>query len=209
MFRSKALLAGGAALLLAAAALVGYGMYASHQKRVDEQHLTALVGETTALLVQALKAPTKEGVGAIDAGLERLKTSKSTAFAGAVELYVVSAREIARRRLDTERLLGAAAASRQALIAHMNRSARRDSGWIKEALELKSRVERDHAELSRSLKALDELLYGLVDVQKQLAPFVDASLMIPDTQRDLARAVVQAEMKRAETELQKVRNITP
>ena len=38
----------------------------------------------------------------------------------------------------------------------------------------------------------------------------DADLnMIPDTQRDLARAVVQAEMKRTETELQKVRNITP
>ena len=106
---------------------------------------------------------------------------------------MVSAREVARRRLDSERLLRTAAASRQALTGHMNRAARRDTGWIKGALELKRDVERDHGDLARSLKTLDELLSGLHDVQKQLAPFVDAQLMLPDAQRDLARAVVQAE----------------
>jgi hypothetical protein len=210
MFGStRVLLVAGATLLAAALALGGYVLYAKNQKRVDEQNLSALVGETTALLRQALATPSTEGIAALEAGLEKLKTARSRAFAGAAEQYIISAREIARRRLDGERLLREAAASRQALIGHMNRSGRRDSAWIRDALELKRRVERDHADLARALKTEDELLYGLVDAQKQLAPFVDAALLLPDAERERARAQAQAEAKRADTELQKMRNLTP
>ncbi len=209
MFRSRIIIAGIAVLLGAAAALVGSSMYASKQKQLDEQNLVGLVAETTTLLRQALATPSKESIGAIDAGLERLKSSRSRAFAGAAEQYIIKAREIARWCIDSERFGREAAAARQALIAHMNRSARRDTAWIRDALELKRRVESVHTDLARSLRALDDLLYGLVDAQKVLAPFVEASALLPDAEREQARARAQQEAKRAEVELLKVRNITP
>jgi hypothetical protein len=192
-----------------ALALFGYARYSAHQKQLEQQRLAALVGQTTALLHQALATPSGESVAAIDAGLEQLKSSRERAFAGAAEQYIVSAREIARQRFDAERLGLEAAASRQALIGHMNRSARRDSAWIKRALELKRNVETAHGDLARALKAVDDLLYGLIDAQKQLAPFVDQALLLPGPERERARERARAEAQRAEVELQKVRNITP
>jgi len=209
MLNSKVLVAGGAVLLAAALALGGYVLYASKRKQADEQHLARLVAETTTRLRQALASPSKEVVSGIDAGLEQLKSSRSSAFAGAAEQYIISAREIARRRLDADRLLGEAAAGRQVLIGHMNRAERRNTAWIGAALQLKKNVELSHADLARALKALDDLLYGLVDAQKQLAPFVPPDALLPDAERDRARARAQAEARQAEVELMKVRNITP
>ena len=209
MFGSRSVIAGVAVLVVAALALFGYARYSAHQKQLDRQRLATLVAGTTALLRQALATPSQESVDAIDAGLEQLKASRETAFASAAEQYIVSAREIARRRYDSERLGAEAAARRRALLGHMARAERRNTAWIRDALELKRRVEQVHADLARSLKALDDLLYGLIDAQKQLVPFVEAAALLPDAELRQARERARADAQRADAELQKVRNITP
>ena len=78
-----------------------------------------------------------------------------------------------------------------------------------DAAELKRRVEVSHADLGRALKTVDELLYGLPDSKKRLAPYVAASALPEAAEIDAARARAQDESKRAASELEKVRRLTP
>jgi hypothetical protein len=117
------------------------------------------------------------------------------------EPYLVGVREILRRRTDASRLEQKAAKSRAALVAHMSRSERRDTPWIRAAMDLKKQVERDHFDLDVQLMALSDLLGSLPEANKRLAPHVQASLLLEDAKRRSARDAVLAEAKRARDEL--------
>jgi hypothetical protein len=91
----------------------------------------------------------------------------------------------------------------------MARAERRGSNWIRDAAELKRRVEASHADLARSLKTLDDLLYGLADAEKRLAPYVAAAALLEQGEIDAARARAQDDSKRAASELEQVRRIVP
>ena len=98
----------------------------------------------------------------------------------AAEQYIHGAREIVRRRSDAERLAREAAMSRRALTMHMAVAHQRDTYWIRVASDLKKRVERDHHDLDVSLKALTHLLDELPATRKELAPHIDASLLLEE-----------------------------
>src|SRR3989442_15814089 len=162
-----------AAGLIAVLALVvgGYLTYAAAQKRVQQRQVAEMVRDTTEKLQQALAPkPAPELIAAIDANLKAARAPRDLALADAAEHYILGAREIARRRVDAERLARQAAASRQALAGHMARAAHRNDGWMRDALALKKRVETDYFELGITLKATDELLFKLQDSEKRLEP---------------------------------------
>ena len=144
------------AALVIAGALIGYAMYGKHQRLQQERAATALIADTTTQLRQALTAtPTKEIFSRIDSNLRSLKAPSQPELVDAAEHYIIGAREIVRRRVDGARFAQQAAASRQALSAHMNAAGgRRGEAWFRTALDLKKRVERDHFELDVTLKAL-------------------------------------------------------
>jgi hypothetical protein len=121
------------------------------------------------------------------------------------EPYLVGVREILRRRADASRLTQKAASSRAALAAHMSHAARRDTPWIRAAMDLKKQVERDHFDLDVQLNALADLLGSLPEANKRLAPHVQASLLLEESKRRNAREAVLAEAKRARDELDKAR----
>ena len=113
-----------------------------------------------------------------------------------------------RRRVDGARFAQQAAASRQALSAHMNAAGgRRGEAWFRTALDLKKRVERDHFELDVTLKALQELLGSLPDAEKRLAPHVQPALLLDERLRLRAREQARADAERAAAELGKVRRL--
>jgi len=204
----KGLIAAIAVLLVAA--IAGTFVFRGHQQRTDQRHIVALVADTTEQLRQALTAgSSREILARIDGHLQSVKSVRDGPLADAAEHYLLGAREIVRRRADSDRLEGEAAASRRALASHMKRSGGRGTGWIRDAMDLKRKVERDHADLGRSLKTLDELLYSLDDAKKRLAPHVDASLLLDDGALRAARARAQEEAKRAAAELEKTRRIGP
>jgi hypothetical protein len=91
----------------------------------------------------------------------------------------------------------------------MARAERRNSNWIKDAAELKRRVEANHADLGRSLKTLDDLLGNLPEAEKRLAPHVAATALLEAGEIDAARQRAQDDSKRAATELEQVRRIVP
>src|SRR5438270_4898732 len=143
------------AALVIAGALIGYAMYGKHQRLQQERAAAALIADTTAQLRQALTAtPTKEIFSRIDGNLRSLKAPRQPELADAAEDYSIGAREIVRRRLDGARFAQQAAASRQALSAHMNAAGGRTGGaWIRTALDLTRRLEREHFKLDDTLKA--------------------------------------------------------
>jgi len=202
----KGLIAAAAGLLVVAVA--GVLIFRGHQQRTDKRQIEAMVADTTGQLRQALAAgSSREIVARIDGHLQSVKSVRDGPLADAAEHYLLGAREIARRRADSDRLTGEAAASRRALASHMNRSGGRGTGWIRDAMDLKRKLERDHTDLGRSLKALDELLYSLDDAKQRLAPHLDASLLLDDGAMRAARARAQEEAKRAADELEKARRI--
>ena len=197
-----------AVLVLVVAGGAAYYLHAQKQKREQQRAVAALVSDTTASLRKALSAPPPpELVGHLDGNLKAAKAPRDRELENAAEGYIHSAREIARRRSDVERLLREAAMSRRALSMHMAAASRRDTYWIRIATDLKKRAERDHFDLEMSLKALSKLLFDLPDAGKRLSPYVDASLLLEEGASRNARAQAEATAKRAAEELEKVRRL--
>ena len=186
----------------------GYWAYGKSQKRSQQHKVVELVRDTTEQLRQALAPrPSATIVAHIDANLQAAKAPTDPALAEAAEVYIVGAREIAKRRIDAERLMVQAAASRQALAGHMARAGRRNDAWIRDALALKSRVERDHFDLNVSLKALDELLLTLPEAEKRLEPHVGPALLLEESLRQSARKQAQDEAQRVAAALDRARRL--
>jgi len=192
---------------LAIAAGVGYLLQKEARKRYEAHAVGSIVGDATAQLRSGLKTYSPEGLEKVEGSLREVRTWSNAQLADAAEQYLVGAREALRRRADANRLREKAAASRAALSAHMARAARRDTPWIRTALELKRQVERDYFDLDVQLGALADLLEGFPEANKHLAPHVQASLLLEDTVRKSAREAVLEEAKRARAELDKTRSL--
>ena len=211
MFSKKNLIALGA-LSLAALVIVIFiatNLIIGHRKKVEDSRIALVVADATLELRKALAGPATASVAKLDEFVQSVKGSPNPAAGSAAEAYLLGARGIARQRAESERLSREAAAARNALGGHMARAERRSTAWFHGATELKRRVEASHADLARSLKTLDDLLYGLADAEKRLAPHVAAEALLEQREIDAARARAQDESQRAASELEKVRRITP
>jgi hypothetical protein len=197
-----------AAVVLAISGSTAYYLVAEKQKRDQQRAVAALLVDTTAHLRKALSAPPPvDLVSRIDKNLKAVSAPRDPRLADAAGHYIHGAREIVRRRSDAERLTREAAMNRRALVMHMAAAARRDSYWIRVASDLKKRVERDHHDLDVSLKSLSHLLHALPETQKDLAPHVDASLLLEEAERRRATERAEEAAKRAAEELEKVRRL--
>jgi hypothetical protein len=203
--RSKAIVA---ALVLALSASMAYFLLVEKQRRDQRQNVVRLLGDTTTHLRKALNgAAAPELLTRIDSNLKLAKAPREPELAMAAEQYIHGAREIVRRRSDAERLAREAAMSRRALSMHMAVAHQRDTYWIRVASDLKKRVERDHHDLDVSLKALTHLLDELPATRKELAPHIDASLLLQEEERRRAHVQAEETAQRASAELAKIRNL--
>jgi hypothetical protein len=196
-----------AALGIAIAAGVGWGLHKASKKRSEQRAVVAIVGDTTAQLRDALKTASPEVVEKIEGNMRVAQAWSNPELSEATEHYLLGAREILRRRVEADRYEEKAAASRAALLAHMNRAARRDTPWIRTALVLKKQVERDHLELEVELRALADLLDMLPQANKRLEPHVERTLLLDDGLRKQMYRQVVDESKRATAELERTRSL--
>jgi hypothetical protein len=197
-----------AVAVLAICGTTAYLLIAEKQKRDQQRAVAALVVDTTAHLRKALNGPPPADlVSRLDGNLKAVRAPRVPRFADAAGHYIHGAREIVRRRSDAERLTREAAMSRRALNMHMAAASRRDTYWIRVASDLKKRVERDHHDLDVSLKSLSHLLGTLPEAQKELAPHIDASLLLEAAEGRKARERADEAAKRASQELEKVRHL--
>jgi hypothetical protein len=211
MFISKKNFIAGVALSVVALVLVAFiatNLIRGHRKKVEDHRIAALVADGTVQLREALgKAPTSAAVAKLDEYVQGAKSSPDPELGSAAETYLLGARGIARSRAESVRLTQEAAAARNALARHLARAERRNSNWIRDAAELKRRVEASHADLGRSLKTLDDLLRNLPDAEKRLSPHVAASAMLEAGEIDAARKRALDDATRATDELEQVRRI--
>lgn len=204
----KLALLGIAIAVLVAAALAGWLAWKGHKKEQDQAATITRVAEATTLLREVLAAKAPPGAtAALEASVNSIKASSRTPLADAAEDYVSGAREIARRRADAERLTPAAAASRQALLAHLGSGDRRGGSFFRQAGELKKRVENAHFELGTALKTLDTLIDGMQASRKNMIPLVGEQRLIEAAALTAGRERVQAELKRSNEELERARQI--
>jgi len=200
----------GGVVALILVVVIATNLIRGHRKKVEDDRVAVMVADATVQLRQALGgSPSGAGIAKLDEYLQTAKSSPNAAGGSAAEQYLIGAREIARRRADSERLGREAAAARNALAGHMRRAERRNTSWIRDAAELKRRVETSHADLSRSLRTLDDLLGNLPEAEKRLAPHVAASALLEAGEIEAARKRTQDQSKRAAEELEQVRRIVP
>ena len=189
------------------AVVVSYLLIKEAKRRWESHAIVSVVGEATAQLKAGLKVPSREGLAKVEAGIRSTHRWSNAEVADAAEQYLVGAREILRRRAEATRLSEKAAASRAALLAHMDRAPTRDLPWLRAATQLKRQVERDHFDLDVQLGALADLLGAMPEANKRLAPHVSASLLIEDSYRRSARDAVLQEARLARSELDKTRSL--
>lgn len=194
-----------AAAGIAIAAGVGYLLHKEARLRSESRAVVTIVQEATVELERGLKMPSQEAVTRVEGSLRVAQGWHNRDLAQDTESYLVGVREILRRRADASRLTQKAASSRAALASHMSHAGRRDTPWIRAAMNLKKQVERDHFDLDMQLTALADLLGSLPEANKRLAPHVQASLLLEESKRRNARDAVLAEAKRARDELDKAR----
>ena len=195
-------------IALAALAFIGYGAYGSYQKKVQQRQVVALVQDSTDKLREALaQKATPEMVAALDANLTAARAPRDPQLTDAAEHYILSAREIARRRSDGNRLKARAEESRRVLAGHMARAERRSEPWLRTAVSLKKRMEDDYFQLTLTLNGLDEILFKLPEEEKPFAARYGNDILLPRDEIDGARRQVQADIKRASDELVAVRRI--
>lgn len=203
--------------------LAGYWTYSTFEQREQRRTISAAVRDTTARLREALPvAPSLGGRGALaklerhEAALEaRLREVRKVAHRGDLELgdgaehYVLGAREILRRQVASVERAERAAASRQALAAHMRRAAHRDAAWIRQAASRKKQLEGEYFEYGLALSALSELLWSFPDARKRLASHLDAALLLEVGPAEDARRATLREEKRVAQELEDMRHLLP
>lgn len=178
-----------------------YWSYASYQTRSQQRAVATLVGEATARLREDLAgSPSAEGAKKIEATLETLRTTRTSRqkpLAYAAENYLLGARSIVLRRVEAAALAQRAAASRNALRAHMSSPRGRDDGWIHRAMELKKQADQVHYDLALQLRTLTHLLEDLPDAERSLEPILDKSLLLEDSLREAALKRAKDDAKQA------------
>jgi len=196
-------------VILAVVGTAGTIGWSMQQKRSQQQAIVRLVGESTEALREVLaRTPGPEMLARLEAAVQAAKAPRDRALADAAELYILGAREIARRRADAARIAAEAAEARKALAAHMAHVSR-SASWYSDATRLKKQVEQAHADLGRTLKALDELISTMPDAQKRLVGQVGAGQLLDTAAYAAARKEVQEAAAAATAELEKARQLAP
>jgi hypothetical protein len=178
------------------------------KKRQEESAILDAVAESSQLLRAALgpQAPA-DAAARLDADLSTIKAAARTPLAEAAEDYVLGAREIARHRAALGPLEQQWAASRQAIRAHLAGGGRRNEAWFQAAGTLKKRMEEAHFQLGVELKALDSLLDGMPESVRRTTPLAGEGRVVDLKLFFDARQQVQAQLRSADEELERARQI--
>ena len=196
-------------IVLVLAGIAGYVVHVKNQTRGQQQEIVALVASATGELKDVLaKDASDENVKLAADNLDTLRTmnvSRQPVLADAAEHYLISTHTIVRARRDVGRLSRQAAASRQALAAHI--ATRRNDAWFAAALKLKERVEKDHFDLNLAYKSLEDGLASIGEDARRLAPLVGTGALLDESLRAASRKQAEDDGQRAADQLAQARRL--
>ena len=209
------------ALVLAAALLSwGYGAYKTRDLRSTvsaglsdaggrlRETLTLEPGPASAERLSLAKK-LDDHAAAVNRHIEQMKqmpTERDRAFTDDADGYLVTVREIIRRRAAINRLYVLHTESLAALRGHM-RMDNRTSAWVQQAVRAKERAEKDFRDYRIAVEAYGALLDTLPPSQKKIAAHVTPAALADEALLTTARERELQGVKRADAEMEKVRRL--
>ncbi|MBI1943175.1 MAG: hypothetical protein HYS35_05860 [Betaproteobacteria bacterium] len=198
--------------------VLGYWGYSWQQKRALDQSVAALVADAGKLLGEALEgapeaaraaAQTETAAGLV-ADLEAMRAAPNRELVEAASQYLITVREVIRRRGASARLRQGVDAARAALEERMRAAGQRSAGWIDEVIAARKRLDTAYFEYRSAVTSLGNLLDELRPVSKALAAHAGMAALLPDEGlRVRARDAARAEAQAAEAEMDKIRKYPP
>ena len=182
---------------------VGYAVYQAHSARTSIKGYVKDAGER---LRTVLRAPPGEAldyashaqaVEANAAALRRLNRSRVIELADTADSFLVSAREILRRRAAMEDAGRRLAGDVEALAAHI-KADRGRADWPRDAAQLQQAAERDFREYRIAAESYASLLDTLPDAQSRIATHVDAASLVDAGTVNAARKTALDALARTE-----------
>lgn len=219
--RTKALVA--IAVAVGATSAFGYWGYGEYRVFELRGEITELVKDTGERLRESLSVEPSspsarnpetlrqlyDHAVSVDNHYQKLRETDLSpvgAFADAADDYLLTSREILLRRASSQRNQLKLADSLQALRNHM-RADDRTGAWVTHALRAKERVEEDYRDYRMTTDALAKLLDSFPASQAQIAPHVEASLLVDDALMKRARERLQETSGEAAAEIEKIANL--
>jgi hypothetical protein len=211
--RTRYLVFGLAGVLLLAVA--GSLLYGVKKKRDLESSALASAADATARLQEAASgkadgARLQAHADAVARNLETLRgedLSRNKALAEAAELYLTDAQAILRNHAAAARARAAGVASHRALTAHLANSSGRGTGWIQQALALKTRAERDNFDYRTAVGALAGLYHAHRESQDKLRAVAPGVPLLEEARRQSLREQSLEAEKQAEAQIERIRTM--
>jgi len=160
-------------------------------------------GEATQLDVLAEAAEAR--LGALRA--ERSRKVRAAFEAG--EQYVADVQRVLRRQATLVRVRAAAADAQNALIAHMARAESRSQDWIREAVALRQKLEKDFFEFRAAAAAYSSALDALPASRRQAAAAVPGAELYVEAELGKLQMRAAEDAKLAATELDNLKKLPP
>jgi hypothetical protein len=222
-YDAKTLGIAAVALVLAAALLSwGYGAYKTRDLRSTVSASLSVAGgrlrETLSLEPGPAPAPAErlqlakkfdDHAAAVNQHIEQLKQAQAErdrALTDDADGYLVTVREIIRRRAAINRLYVLHTESLAALRGHM-RMDNRTGSWVQQAVRAKERAEKDFRDYRVTVDAYGTLLDTLPPSQKKIAAHITPAALAEEALLARARERELEGVKRAEAEMEKVRKL--
>ena len=213
-----------AVLVVLLAAAAGYYGHKEYRKRQLDKAVVALVADASLRIRDTLStAPGRQGPDPLElartlddqaaeldrrlAVLQRMGPAPDPLLFDAAELYVVTARELLRRKAATYRNAVALAKSKAALQGLMREASRRSPTWISQTMRAKDQFENDAFNYRIACDAVASLLQSLPEARTGLTrQHVDPSLLVVE-EGSRAKAEEQAReaSRRTTEEVEEVR----
>jgi len=202
--------------LLAAAAWWGYRAV----KRSELQTAALeLVQESTSRLHEALGLITagseirtrlEQNYDAVQEGVRKIQAldeSLDPALVRACEAYLTDVDAFLRRQIDSHKARDALRADIGELAAHIRAAGDRSGDWIKRALELKSRMEKDFFDYRFAAGGLDKSFGALLETRKGFDPLGVRASVVGEPLLGEAQQHMQAATARLAAEVEAARKL--
>lgn len=187
-------------VIAAAAAVIvlGWWGYSAYTTQSTQASIIVIVKDASHKLRLALIAFTDarqdfdDDARALETHVTRLRAKRTApvvALADAADSYLISAREIIRRRAAMERSRDAHALSLAALTQHLA-SDRGSAAWTRQAVPLKAAVDRDLRAFRIASESYASLVQSLPQAQAGIASYVNAAWLADE--QTIARARTSA-----------------
>jgi hypothetical protein len=211
-----------ALVVVVIASAAGYWGAGEYRKRSMQNAVTEMVSDTTSRLRDALGADARTPAASplelaatldnqsneVDKRLEalrRLDGAPNRPLFDAAELYIVTSRELLRRKASTYRHATELSRSRKVLHGFMQDASRRSPTWIKQTMRAKEEFEKDAFNYRIAVDAIVKLLESFPDTRAKLAPHLDSRLLLDENLRAKAHEAAREASKQITDEVEQAR----